>query len=154
MAPSYPTMLTAFFMSLAIIIIVLPGLPHLIRCGSAMFMLLIVIGAVAGCYDTPSPPCAFLCTQSGECPEDYRCVAEDGWCKRNDVAENFDCGGDFGDGDESAGTFPDQTADLSTPSPAMSPMRDICAPTVQSPAGCDTPRPILWPIPLCEASAS
>ncbi|MCG8420671.1 MAG: hypothetical protein MJE77_22355 [Proteobacteria bacterium] len=48
--------------------------------------------ALAGCYETPKPACSFSCVDNnGACPEGYRC-ADDGWCKRDDVAADLDCG--------------------------------------------------------------
>lgn len=43
------------------------------------------------CFSTPKPDCAFLCGAGGACPDGYFC-AEDGVCKREDLANTFDCG--------------------------------------------------------------
>lgn len=51
---------------------------------------LLACAALAGCYDTPRPDCAFLCAEGDVCPEGYFC-AGDGWCKRDGVAEDFMC---------------------------------------------------------------
>jgi hypothetical protein len=45
----------------------------------------------AGCYSTPTPDCAFLCGAGGSCPDEYFC-ASDGVCKRDGLANTFDCG--------------------------------------------------------------
>ena len=44
-----------------------------------------------GCFKTPTPDCAFLCGAGGSCPDNYFC-AEDGVCKRDGLANTFDCG--------------------------------------------------------------
>jgi len=50
-----------------------------------------VFGLTSGCFKTPQPDCAFLCGAGGSCPTDYFC-AEDGVCKRDGIANTFDCG--------------------------------------------------------------
>lgn len=45
----------------------------------------------AGCFSTPQPECAFLCGANSSCPDGYFC-AGDGVCKRDGVADSFDCG--------------------------------------------------------------
>ena len=35
--------------------------------------LLAILVVVAGCYRTPSPPCAFLCGADNACPMGYEC---------------------------------------------------------------------------------
>ena len=52
---------------------------------------LVAFGA-AGCFDTPTPECAFACGPGGDCPDGYRC-APDNLCKRDDVDDEFDCPG-------------------------------------------------------------
>lgn len=52
---------------------------------------LIALAALAGCYDTPRPACAFLCGSDNACPSGYTC-ASDGWCKRDDVGGDYTCG--------------------------------------------------------------
>jgi hypothetical protein len=50
----------------------------------------IVVG-LAGCYETPRPPCAFLCGANGECPEGYLCSADDNRCHRSDPGGPAEC---------------------------------------------------------------
>lgn len=45
----------------------------------------------AACFDAPTPACAFYCSAAGECPDGYAC-ASDQWCKRSDLADNYQCG--------------------------------------------------------------
>lgn len=47
--------------------------------------------ALAACYETPTPACAFACSQDGDCPGGYSCRADD-WCKRDDIDDDFVCG--------------------------------------------------------------
>jgi hypothetical protein len=60
-------------------------------------VLLLFAGLVAGsvmihgCFDRPRPACAFWCGEDSACPDGYRC-ASDQWCKREDVADGFECG--------------------------------------------------------------
>lgn len=61
------------------------------------FTIIAILGAIlgltavlTGCYDTPQPECAFLCGAGDSCPEGYAC-AGDGWCKRPDIAQDFQC---------------------------------------------------------------
>lgn len=44
-----------------------------------------------GCFSKPQPDCAFLCGAGDACPDGYFC-AGDGVCKRDGLAETFDCG--------------------------------------------------------------
>jgi hypothetical protein len=48
--------------------------------------------ALAGCYKTPDPECAFACELGGDesCPDGYTCRA-DNLCKREGVADSFSC---------------------------------------------------------------
>jgi len=55
----------------------------------------LILGALlasAGCFDRPTPACAFECGPGGDCPDDYSC-APDGLCKRSDVDPELDCPG-------------------------------------------------------------
>lgn len=45
-----------------------------------MRKLLGLLAVVAGCYQTPSPPCAFLCGTGGACPDGYSCSTDDNRC--------------------------------------------------------------------------
>ncbi len=58
-----------------------------------MFSVISVMFAAApiACFSPPSPDCAYLCSSDKRCPDGYYC-AQDGACKRNGVAETFDCG--------------------------------------------------------------
>ena len=51
----------------------------------------LVAGPLSACYETPRPECAFQCGPTGTCPDGYACRA-DGWCKREGVPSDFDCG--------------------------------------------------------------
>jgi hypothetical protein len=69
--------------------------------------------ALAGCYETPQPRCAFSCGPSDDCPSGYSCRA-DSWCKRDDVADGFDCGAEASDqpaSDGGSGTTSDASPD-------------------------------------------
>lgn len=46
--------------------------------------------ALAACYETPKPECAFSCARENTCPGGYVC-ADDRWCKRKGQ-ENVNCG--------------------------------------------------------------
>ena len=46
---------------------------------------LFLLGAAAGCFSPPRPPCAFSCVDDGLCPAGYSCAA-DGVCHRDDGA--------------------------------------------------------------------
>jgi hypothetical protein len=41
-----------------------------------------VLGAGAGCYQTPQPACAFACARDGSCPSGYACDPQDQICHR------------------------------------------------------------------------
>ncbi len=59
--------------------------------GRALLAAIVAPALLLGaCFSTPEPECAFACGQNSVCPDKYRC-AGDGWCKRNDVAEDFVC---------------------------------------------------------------
>lgn len=57
-----------------------------------LFACLVAAAALAGCYKTPTPECAFACEVGGDetCPDGYTCRA-DGFCKRDGVADGFAC---------------------------------------------------------------
>ena len=38
--------------------------------------------ALAGCYETPKPACAFACARDGACPDGYACDPQDQICHR------------------------------------------------------------------------
>jgi hypothetical protein len=76
-------------------------------------LLLALAPALAACYETPQPSCAFSCGPSDDCPSGYSCRA-DSWCKRDDVADGFDCGAEASDapaGDGGSGTTSDASPD-------------------------------------------
>jgi hypothetical protein len=60
------------------------------RSGATLALLLGCAAFLGGCFSEPMPECAFACPADEECPEDYRCV-RDGWCKRNDIAFDYQC---------------------------------------------------------------
>jgi hypothetical protein len=61
----------------------------------AAFALVAGLGlALAACYKTPSPDCAFLCGADGACPSGYGC-ASDGVCKRTDLPDDHVCESDL-----------------------------------------------------------
>jgi len=49
-----------------------------------------MVTALAACYSTPQPECAFECSGGGSCPDGYTCRA-DLLCRRADVADSFVC---------------------------------------------------------------
>ena len=63
------------------------------RCRPASLAagLALAVTLTAGCFEAPRPECAFLCGQNDTCPEGYTCRG-DGWCKREGVADDLDCG--------------------------------------------------------------
>jgi hypothetical protein len=61
------------------------------RLSTLLFLAGLAGVALGGCFDRPTPACAFLCGDDGACPDGYRCAA-DQWCKRDDVADGFECG--------------------------------------------------------------
>jgi hypothetical protein len=73
----------------------------------ALLVAAAALAAVAGCYDTPRPPCAFSCGQGGACPDGYSCRADD-WCKRDDLSDDLACGPPRPDG---AAPAPDASTD-------------------------------------------
>jgi len=46
---------------------------------------------LAACYETPKPPCMFLCGEGGACPSGYVCVTEDNRCHRDDTGGPAEC---------------------------------------------------------------
>jgi len=58
--------------------------------------LLLSLLALVGCFDAPSPDCAFLCGPGETCPDGYFCSSGDNWCKRNGLATDFSCDSDAG----------------------------------------------------------
>jgi hypothetical protein len=73
--------------------------------------------ALVACYETPKPRCAFSCGPSEACPSGYSCRA-DSWCKRDDVADGFDCGAEASDApssDGGSGTTSDASPDAAPP---------------------------------------
>ena len=49
---------------------------------------LLVVVAMAGCYERPLPECSFLCgDEAPVCPDDYECSA-DGRCKLAEIVVN------------------------------------------------------------------
>lgn len=60
------------------------------RLSPARLLALAALAALAACYETPRPPCAFSCGRSGDCPGGYSCRADD-WCKRDDLADDYAC---------------------------------------------------------------
>ena len=63
----------------------------LCQLGASLMVLFCGTVFSAGCFTEPKPECAFACASDDDiCPEDYRCVS-DGWCKRNDIAFDFQC---------------------------------------------------------------
>jgi hypothetical protein len=77
-----------------------------------------LLAALAACYDTPQPPCAFACGQGDDCPTGYSC-RPDAWCKRDDVADDRACQGmapDLDPDDAAGGAAADASpADASPP---------------------------------------
>jgi hypothetical protein len=50
---------------------------------------------LAACYETPKPPCMFLCGTGGACPDGYVCVDEDNRCHRDDPGGPAACTDDL-----------------------------------------------------------
>jgi len=73
--------------------------------------------ALAGCYETPQPACAFTCGQGDDCPDGYSCRA-DTWCKRDDVTDDHVCAPPRPD---AAGTTADAAPPDATPADATPP---------------------------------
>ncbi len=75
--------------------------------------------ALAGCYETPRPACAFACSADGDCPDGYSCRA-DTWCKLDDVADDFECAPPLPDAasSDAGGTTADASPDASAPDAA------------------------------------
>jgi hypothetical protein len=95
-------------------------------------LLLALAPALAACYETPQPSCAFSCGPSDDCPSGYSCRA-DSWCKRDDVADGFDCGAEASDApasDGGSGTTSDASPDAAPPD---------AAPADAAPADADPP---------------
>jgi len=63
-----------------------------------------VLAAVllAACYETPKPPCMFLCGTDGACPSGYVCVAEDNRCHRDDEGGPAVCPDDLPQEDDAS----------------------------------------------------
>jgi hypothetical protein len=59
--------------------------------GAAAVAIFVAALVLPTCYKTPQPDCAFLCGEGGNCPTGYFC-AGDGACKRDGLADDFDCG--------------------------------------------------------------
>jgi hypothetical protein len=58
----------------------------------ASISLVLGSAALAACYKTPTPECAFACELGGSevCPDGYTC-RPDGLCKREGIADGFAC---------------------------------------------------------------
>ena len=54
------------------------------------WVLMVGVAAVSSCYETPRNECAFTCGPEDACPATYSC-RPDGWCKREGVADDFQC---------------------------------------------------------------
>ena len=52
---------------------------------TARCLVFLLLGAAAGCFSPPKPPCVFSCADDGLCPAGYSCAA-DGVCHRDDGA--------------------------------------------------------------------
>jgi hypothetical protein len=57
---------------------------------------------LAACYETPKPPCMFLCGEGGACPTGYVCVSEDNRCHRDDPGGPAACPDDLPEPDDAA----------------------------------------------------
>lgn len=73
-------------------------------------LLALVVLCAAACFDTPRPECAFKCGPDADCPDGYACQT-DGWCKRADVAPDFECAPPVPD----AAPIPDAGPDAAVP---------------------------------------
>ncbi len=85
--------------------------------------------AASACFDPPEPACGLACGPGERCPDGYRC-APDGWCKRADVDDDFDCGAallDAAEPDAGASDEPDASSDAA-------PRRDAEANARRAPA--------------------
>jgi hypothetical protein len=76
--------------------------------------LLLFVFLAAGCYETPRPECAFHCGPEGDCPEGYGCQS-DGWCKRVDVPDDFECAPPVPDAAPIPDAGPDAGVDAAVP---------------------------------------
>lgn len=65
---------------------------------------------LAACYETPKPPCMFLCGDDGACPTGYVCVAEDNRCHRDDPGGPAACPDEL-PGDDDAAPIDSATID-------------------------------------------
>jgi hypothetical protein len=109
----------------------------------------LLLGAVAlllglGCYDTPKPPCAFICGPGGACPVDYTCQS-DNVChlvqSGGQVAQcppGFIFDGAVSDGPSADGPIADARAD---------------GPILDGPPGPDAPTPDATPPPDAQPPA-
>ena len=64
-------------------------------CGKYLYLFVATICfflcTQGACFDTPSPDCAFACGAEAEaCPDGFSCRS-DGLCKRNDLADDYEC---------------------------------------------------------------
>ncbi|ACY16702.1 hypothetical protein [Haliangium ochraceum] len=103
------------------------------RWRAPLLSLALLLTPSAACFDEPAPACAFSCPGDGPCGDGYRC-ADDGWCKREDLAEDYECGGPAIPPDASsvdapvADAAPDASADAaSDAAPDATPDADIDA---------------------------
>lgn len=61
------------------------------RLGSLIAAAALGASLLTGCFSKPTPDCAFLCGAGQSCPDGYFC-ASDGACKKDGLADGFDCG--------------------------------------------------------------
>ena len=57
---------------------------------------------LAACYETPKPPCMFLCGEGGACPSGYVCDTTDNRCHRDDEGGPAACPDDLPQDDDAA----------------------------------------------------
>jgi len=100
--------------------------------------------AFAACYETPRPPCAFLCGNDNSCPSSYFC-ASDGWCKADGVADGLVCDPTVNDASVVDGPAPDgsiDASDLDAPEDGRPVDAGVDAAAIDAPTDAPTDAPI------------
>ncbi len=113
---------------------------------AAILALALLGTGLTGCFDQPKPACAFLCSDTGGCPDDYTCAA-DGWCKLSSISPEPTCDQLPPDATPPADSGPDaDDTDGGPDASGLLPTGDTCSDPGQCQTGncsngrcCDTP---------------